>query len=76
MGNGMADIKLPPLPHHPNHFLHWSDREIAAIRARDLEIAKVVLEAAVEACRWPRWHSDWDAWDVQQAISKLEFKHD
>lgn len=73
----MTDIKLPKLPLIPL-FMDQSCRdEISTIiRARDLEIAKVVLEAAVQACRWPRRHSDWDAWDVQQAISKLEFKHE
>ena len=57
MGGGMADIKLPALPE-----LNWtaSHKDIGGpikwvvttdqLRARDLEVARCVLEAAAKAC--------------------------
>ena len=45
-------IPLPPLPSHPEPMvMKWSPLEIAALRARDLEVARVVLEGAAKVCR-------------------------
>ena len=40
-------IKLPPMHHHPEPMvMKWSPLERAAIRARDIEVARCVLEVA------------------------------
>ena len=42
-------ITLPPMMSHPEcHTYAWTDQEKAAIRARDIEVARVVLEAAAK----------------------------
>ena len=42
-------IKLPPMMSHPEPMvMKWSPLERAAIRARDIEVAKLVLEAAAK----------------------------
>ena len=76
MGNGMVNIKLPSLP----NFREWpySHQEL---RARDLEVARAVLEAAALKCEGERrlgidderaYHGDLMA----IAIRNLEICHD
>lgn len=76
----MADpIKLPPLPKHtmlgldqygsPSKY-GWSADQL---RARDLEVARVVLEAAANVCENPGPYWDWD--DFTNAIRALEVSH-
>lgn len=76
----MADkIKLPPLPIGEDCYevMSWGD-----IRARDLEVARVVLEAAAKyveelpcACCWPEG-SDSVAEEFSAGIRALEISHD
>ena len=72
----MSAIKLPPLP----NFRDWPYTH-EELRARDLEVARVVLEAAANFCddeyRTP------DGWGTTAAdrrcaagIRALEFKHE
>ena len=76
----MADpIKLPPLP----NFRDWPYTH-EELRARDLEVARVALEAAAKA-----FEAEVDTWDEMRkrgysgairrkgatAIRALEFKH-
>ena len=69
--------KFPPLPDFDCPGVYMDGHSNVQLRARDLEVAKAVLKAAIQACKAPQpWYSDWDARDAQQAISKLEFKHD
>ena len=76
MGNGMVNIKLPPLP----NFREWpySHEEL---RARDLEVARVVLEGAAKyveglpcACCWPEG-SDSVAEEFSAGIRALEIRN-
>lgn len=79
----MTTIKLPPMMSHPEcHTYVWTDAEKAAIRARDLEVARLVLEAAAKFteqlpcdCCWPEG-SDSVAEEFAVAIRNLEFKHE
>ena len=67
----MADkIKLPPMMSHPEcHTYVWTEQEKAAIRARDLEVARVVLEAAARVL-------DGECLDhLQRAIRNLKVSH-
>ena len=66
----MADtIKLPPLP----SIRGWPHSH-EELRARDLEVARVVLEAAAQVCENPGPYWDWD--DFTNAVRALEVKHD
>ena len=71
-------IKLPPMMSHPEcHTYVWTDQEKAAIRARDIEVARAVLEAAakvVEASPSYDWHRF--ACESAAAIRALEVSHD
>lgn len=78
-------IPLPPLPRHDKVYSNrWGDGSDATywyspetLRARDLEVARVVLEAAANVCR------DFAATDslsnyglvMARLIDELEFKH-
>ena len=72
----MTTIKLPPLPTLPwlgydpergnMHGLNHGE-----LRARDLEVTRVVLEAAAKVCG-PYSHGRWFA----DKIKKLEIKHE
>lgn len=43
--------KFPPLPAHPDcHVMRWTESELRAIRARDLEIWRMAMEAAAAEC--------------------------
>ena len=47
----MTKITLPPLHPHPEPMvMQWSPLERAAIRARDIEVARVVLEVVAKVC--------------------------
>ena len=64
----MADIKLPPLA-WPYTGLATNIKEM--IRARDLEVAKCVLEAAAQACFPACW-----AEECADEIRNLKVSHD
>jgi hypothetical protein len=67
----MTDIKLPPMMSHPEcHTYVWTDAEKAAIRARDLEVAKLVLEAAAVVAE-KYFHTT-----TAKVIRALEIDHD
>lgn len=71
----MTKSKLPPLPPHPEPMvMKWSPLERAAIRARDIEVAKAVLEAAAT------WYNDEGRElcrsDVAAELRALEVSHD
>ncbi len=61
-------IKLPPLPGD-----NITVMTIERVRARDLEVARVVLEAAANVCENPGPYWDWD--DFTNAIRALEVSH-
>ena len=69
----MSTIKLPPLPERETDGLRswWTADQV---RARDLEVAKCVLEAAAQVCENPGPYWDWD--DFTNAVRALEFKHE
>jgi hypothetical protein len=69
-------ILLPPLPRHPNHFLEWSERELAAIRARDLEVARVVLEGAAKCCEKKDYRHESARAEIGADIRALEVHHE
>ena len=88
MGGGMADITLPPMMSHPEcHTYVWTEQEKAAIRARDLEVAKCVLEAAAKLkadameifnsnhAMTPQETRDVIEW-YSASLSAMEIKHD
>ena len=80
----MSTIKLPPLPERETDGLRswWTADQV---RARDLEVARVALEAAAKA-----FEAEVDTWDEMRkrgysgairrkgatAIRALEFKHE
>ena len=73
-------IPLPPLPPCPDDTYDWSEDEKDALRARDLEVARVVLEAAANFCD-DEYHTG-DGWGTTTAdrrcaagIRALEVKH-
>ena len=79
-------IPLPPLPRHDKVYSNrWGDGSDATywysletLRARDLEIARVVLEAAARVCEKEHFFSDNEAKygkERADAIRALEFKH-
>ena len=43
-------ITLPPLPERNPRSYKWTEREKQELRARDLEVAQLVLEAAAKVC--------------------------
>lgn len=47
---------------------------LAELRARDLEVARVVLEAAAKVCENPGPYWDWD--DFTNAVLALEISHE
>lgn len=61
-------IPLPPL----QGFEQYAGQH-DQLRARDLEVARVVLEAAAQVCENPGPYWDWD--DFTNAVRALEFKH-
>ena len=87
----MTIITLPPLPKPvgkilyagPYHHIRQTEGAFDAdqLRARDLEVARIVLEGAADFCYDQR--SNWSVEDVGQvalenagdAIKKLEVKH-
>lgn len=82
-------IPMPPLPRHDKVYSNrWGDGSDATywysletLRARDLEVARMVLEAAANVCDEQR--GNWSIEGVGQvalqnaetAIRALEFKH-
>lgn len=71
----MADIKLPPIPPVAEWPL-FPD----ALRARDIEVAKVVLEAAAKACEVQNptgsINQEWMRERCANAIRALDVSHD
>ena len=65
----MTKIPLPPLPQFHTHGPVALNPE--GIRARDLEVARVVLEAAAQAC-FPAYWAD----ECADEIRKLKVSHD
>lgn len=70
-------IKLPPLP---APYSGLASNIVEMIRTRDLEIARVVLEAAAKVCdglHWT-WHMGDNSGpkDCATKIRSLEFTHD
>jgi hypothetical protein len=64
----MTTITLPPLPSiYENHAGKWID--VDDVRARDLEVARMVLEGAAE------YVSGWHLVATANAIRNLEVKH-
>jgi hypothetical protein len=73
----MTAITLPPTGIHPDEFVCRSDTQL---RARDLEVARLVLESAANFCT-DEYHTP-DGWGTTTAdrrcaagILKLEVKH-
>jgi hypothetical protein len=67
----MTTITLPPLPSiYENHAGKWID--VDDVRARDLEVARVVLEGAAKVCD--------DTWggksSMSAAIRNIEVRHE
>jgi hypothetical protein len=52
-------ILLPPLPPHPETCHVWSDKQKAAILARDQQIVEATLAATAKVC---------DYWTTQQGV--------
>lgn len=74
-------IKLPPMMSHPEcHTYVWTDQEKAAIRARDIEVARLVLEAAAKVCEVQSdtgsINQQWMRERCAEAIRNLEISHD
>jgi len=69
-------ITLPPPPETPH--IKYMERRVQnaytadQMRARDLEVARVVLEAAANVAHPARFGSEF----VSDTIRNLEFKHD
>ena len=74
----MADIKLPALPVFHTHGPVALNPE--GIRARDIEVARVVLEAAAKVCRNERLMCSDEEWRIRcelaDGIEELDFTHD
>lgn len=73
----MSTIKLPPLPAPLRARIFDGMASVYSpdqLRARDLEVARVVLEAAANVCENPGPYWDWD--DFTNAVRALEFKHE
>ena len=82
-------IKLPPMMSHPEcHTYVWTEQEKAAIRARDIEVAKAVLEGAAQRLETQAANIDRlvsrDSWDASASsvrqgacyVRALEIKHE
>ena len=73
----MTDIKLPPLPLIPLFMDDSCRDEIASIiSARDIEVARVVLEAAAKVCDTTPPYPFRPSIEAAWAIRKLEISHD
>lgn len=76
----MADITLPPLPmpqelellHRGINVLHITGYCADQLRARDLEVARVVLEAAADRITGRGYGS----YEFAQAIRAIEVSHE
>jgi hypothetical protein len=80
----MTTIILPPLPEPrsgwvaDDHHMTWYTAD--QLRARDLEVARMVLEGAANLCkqnaeRWVDYRACYVANECAKAISNLEVKH-
>jgi len=61
-------ITLPPLPERNPRSYKWTEREKQELRARDIEVARLVLDAAAQKARHS---SEW----LADAIRKMEVRH-
>jgi hypothetical protein len=77
----MTTITLPPLPPYAGFYPQtnvpvWTER---MLRARDLEVARLVLEGAAELCQNERLMFGDEEWNIRcelaQAMRALEVKH-
>jgi hypothetical protein len=64
-------IILPPLPKPEVPFVRGGTYTVAQLRARDLDVAKAVLEGAAELSD----AMDYGLGDLSKAIRALEVKH-
>lgn len=64
-------IKLPRIPDHLNFQWPYLPHQL---RARDIEVARVVLESAAQAAEL--WHANGLEVEIAREIRNLEVSHD
>ena len=71
----MSAIKLPPLPERETDGLRswWTADQV---RARDLEVARVVLEAVADWIKTQRTVTPANGYEFASSIRALEFTHE